>query len=120
MDVLQQPPLGVLLVARLYTQGAPGLHLRCLAAARLRQWPPAVTRGALAKLPHLVTPAADAELLPPGADSRLVGTVALSFARSTREDFPTQQPPDAEAYLSNMAVDPAFRRWTSGEGLTWP
>lgn len=48
--------------------------------------------------------------LPEGQDSRLVGTVALSFDRNTREEFPTLQPPDDAAYLSNMAVCPSFRR----------
>ncbi|GAB4824066.1 hypothetical protein N2152v2_011112 [Parachlorella kessleri] len=52
----------------------------------------------------------DASLLPEGQESRLIATVALSFARRTREEFPSLQPPDDAAYLSNMAVDPAFRR----------
>lgn len=59
------------------------------------------------RLPH---PAADPGVLPAGQDSRLAATVALSFSRDTREEFPTLQPPDEGAYLSNMAVDPSFRR----------
>ncbi len=54
--------------------------------------------------------AADASQLPEGQDSRLIGTVALSFNRNTREEFPSLQPPDDAAYLSNMAICPGFRR----------
>ena len=54
---------------------------------------------------------ADPSRLPAGKESRLVGTVGLSFHRDTREEFSSLQPPDGAAYLSNMAVDPAFRRW---------
>ena len=39
-----------------------------------------------------------------------MATASLSFSRATREEFPTLQPPDGAAYLSNMSVDPAFRR----------
>lgn len=53
---------------------------------------------------------ADPSRLPAGRDFRLVGTAGLSFHRDTREDFRTLQPPDDAAYLSNMAVDPSFRR----------
>lgn len=34
----------------------------------------------------------------------------VSFVRATREEFQTLQPPDDAAYLSNTAVDAAFRR----------
>jgi hypothetical protein len=34
----------------------------------------------------------------------------LSFVPLTREQFDTLQPPDDAAYLSNTAVDAAFRR----------
>lgn len=54
--------------------------------------------------------AADPALLPPGKDSRLVGTVSLSFGAASREDFDTLAPPEDEPYLANMAVDPKFRR----------
>ena len=53
---------------------------------------------------------ADPSRLPEGREYRLAGTVGLSFSRDTREAFPTLQPPDGAAYLSNMAVDPSFRR----------
>jgi ribosomal protein S18 acetylase RimI-like enzyme len=53
---------------------------------------------------------ADASLLPPGQTSRLVATAGLSFTRDTREDFPTLQPPDSDAYLANIAVDVRQRR----------
>lgn len=54
---------------------------------------------------------ADPALLPPGKDSRLVGTVSLSFDASSREALDSLAPPEDEAYLANMAVDPKFRRW---------
>jgi hypothetical protein len=56
---------------------------------------------------HLTT---DPALLPPGKESRLVGTVSLSFAASSREPFNSLAPPEDEPYLANMAVDPKFRR----------
>lgn len=37
-------------------------------------------------------------------------TASLSFTPSTRERFPSLQPPDAAAYLANIAVDPSHRR----------
>eukprot|EP00887_Chlorella_sp_A99_P004761 scaffold4.g4761.t1 len=52
----------------------------------------------------------DRTLLRRGQDSRLVATASLSFSCDTREEFPSLQPPDAAAYLCNMAVDPSFRR----------
>lgn len=55
-------------------------------------------------------PAADPSLLPPGKPSRLVGVVSLSFSDSGREDFRSLAPPAQQPYLSNMAVDPKFRR----------
>lgn len=63
-------------------------------------------------LPLLRRPpaAADASLLREGAESRVVATASLSFNRDTREEFPSLQPPDAAAYLCNMAVEPRFRR----------
>lgn len=39
---------------------------------------------------------ADVSLLPPGQSSRLIATTGLSFCRTTREQFPTLQPPDEE------------------------
>ncbi|EFN57398.1 hypothetical protein CHLNCDRAFT_142821 [Chlorella variabilis] len=47
---------------------------------------------------------------PPHGTSRVVATTGLSFTRSTREDFPSLQPPDADAYMMNMAVDMSQRR----------
>jgi hypothetical protein len=54
---------------------------------------------------------ADPSLLPPGKSSRLVGVVSLSFSEAGREDFQSLAPPAQQPYLSNMAVDPKFRRW---------
>ncbi len=48
--------------------------------------------------------------MPEGATSRIVGVAMLSFVPDTREEFPYLQPPHDAAYLSNTAVDPAFRR----------
>jgi ribosomal protein S18 acetylase RimI-like enzyme len=49
--------------------------------------------------------------LPTGATARVAGVAMLSFVPLTRERFDTLQPPDDAAYLSNTAVDAAFRRW---------
>lgn len=56
------------------------------------------------------SPCTDPSLLPPGKDSRLVGTVSLSFTAASREDFDSLAPPADQPYLANMAVDPKFRR----------
>jgi ribosomal protein S18 acetylase RimI-like enzyme len=48
--------------------------------------------------------------LPSGQHSRLVATAALSFHPNSRETFLSLKPPEDEAYLCNIAVDPAFRR----------
>jgi len=40
----------------------------------------------------------------------LVGMMTLSFTAGTREEEMTTRPPDDAPYLSNMAVDAAFRR----------
>lgn len=50
------------------------------------------------------------EWLPPGQSSRLVATASISFDPVSRESFQTLQPPDEDAYLCNIAVDPKFRR----------
>jgi hypothetical protein len=55
---------------------------------------------------------ADPSLLPPGKDSRLVGTVSLSFPADSREAFDSLAPPQDLPYLANMAVDPKFRRYS--------
>lgn len=73
------------------------------------------TRHMLEALPKAVLLVAqmipsDPSRLPEGRESRLVGAAGLSFHRDTREEFRTLQPPDAAVYLSNMAVDPSFRR----------
>ncbi|WIA21388.1 hypothetical protein OEZ85_000604 [Tetradesmus obliquus] len=52
----------------------------------------------------------DPALLPPGKSARLVGVVSLSFSAAGREDFCSLAPPADQPYLSNMAVDPKFRR----------
>jgi GNAT superfamily N-acetyltransferase len=46
----------------------------------------------------------------PGQESRLVATASLSFDPCCRDTFATLQPPAAEAYLCNVAVDVSFRR----------
>lgn len=53
---------------------------------------------------------AAADWLPPGQTSRVVATAAVSFDPISRETFQTLQPPDGDAYLCNIAVDPGFRR----------
>ncbi|KAL0020511.1 hypothetical protein WJX79_005558 [Trebouxia sp. C0005] len=45
-----------------------------------------------------------------GKTSLVVGLAALSFNSATREQMPTLQPPDKAAYLSNIAVEPRYRR----------
>lgn len=72
-------------------------------------------RDSLSQPPHGVLLVArlfptDSSLLLPGQTSRVVATTGLSFTRSTREDFPSLQPPDADAYMMNMAVDMSQRR----------
>jgi hypothetical protein len=46
-----------------------------------------------------------------GKTSLVVGLAALSFNSATREQMPTLQPPDKAAYLSNIAVEPHYRRY---------
>ena len=41
----------------------------------------------------------------------IVGLAVLSFNTATREQMPTLQIPDQAAYLSNIAVDPLYRRY---------
>ncbi len=51
--------------------------------------------------------------LPPGQDSRLVATASVSLSGQdmpVRRLPPANPPPAAAAYISNMAVDPKFRR----------
>lgn len=48
--------------------------------------------------------------LPEGKTSRLIATASISFHPDSRETFQTLQPPDNDAYLCNIAVDPKFRR----------
>ncbi|EFJ44376.1 hypothetical protein VOLCADRAFT_118746 [Volvox carteri f. nagariensis] len=75
--------------------------------------------------------------LPPGQDSRLVGTAAVSFSAESqpvRRLPPVNLPPSGGAYVSNMAVDPRVRRrgvaralltaceelvWTAGRREVW-
>ncbi|PNH12032.1 hypothetical protein TSOC_001094 [Tetrabaena socialis] len=52
-------------------------------------------------------------LLPPGQASRLIGTAAVSLSPASqlmRRLPPANLPPPSAAYVSNMAVDPKFRR----------
>lgn len=53
---------------------------------------------------------ADPSQLPPGKSSIIAGLAVLSFNTATRQQVPTLQPPDRAAYLSNIAVDPRYRR----------
>lgn len=48
--------------------------------------------------------------LPEGQVSRLIATASISFHPDSRETFQSLQPPDSDAYLCNIAVDPKFRR----------
>jgi len=48
--------------------------------------------------------------LPEGKTSRLIATASISFHPDSRETFQSLQPPDNDAYLCNIAVDPKFRR----------
>ena len=48
--------------------------------------------------------------LPPGQKSRLIATASISFHPDTRESFLSAKPPDEDAYLANIGVDPSFRR----------
>lgn len=48
--------------------------------------------------------------VPKGQASRIVATASLSFCSKSRENFLSLKPPDDEAYLANIAVDPIFRR----------
>ena len=48
--------------------------------------------------------------LRPNTDSRLIATAAISFDPISRDSFLSLKPPDNEAYLCNIAVDPNFRR----------
>ena len=57
--------------------------------------------------PRAGTPA---DWLRPGQDSRVVATAAVSFDTLSRDSFLSLKPPDDQAYLCNIAVDPSFRR----------
>lgn len=52
----------------------------------------------------------DPSMLPAGATSRLIGATTLSFAGSTRTRVSIPNAAKDFVYLSNMAVDPQFRR----------
>lgn len=71
-EMLESPPDGVMLVARLCPKDASEMQV--------------------------------------GKTSLVVGLAAMSFNSATREQMPTLQPPDHAAYLSNIAVEPRFRR----------
>jgi ribosomal protein S18 acetylase RimI-like enzyme len=91
LDMLRAPPEGVLLVARLEPLDESG------------------GEGA-ADAGDGTSPSPRATWLPPGQATRLVATASLSLAPASREAFPTLSPPDAAAYVCNVATDPAFRR----------
>jgi hypothetical protein len=97
------------------------LRLQSL-AARVGSWQLVHLCAAMtACLLMLLSPCrAEPALLPPGKDSRLVGTVSLSFDASSRETFDSLAPPQDETYLANMAVDPKFRRCARSGLLCWP
>lgn len=46
----------------------------------------------------------------PESRSRIIATASLSLSAVGRERFSTLQPPDDQALLANIAVDPTFRR----------
>lgn len=48
--------------------------------------------------------------LRPGQESRVIATAAISFDPISRDSFLKLKPPDEDAYLCNIAVDPSFRR----------
>jgi ribosomal protein S18 acetylase RimI-like enzyme len=48
--------------------------------------------------------------LRPDQSSRLVATASISLHPDTRESFLSLKPPEEDAYLANIAVDPSFRR----------
>ncbi len=56
------------------------------------------------------TETAETSWLPQGQTSRLIATASISFHPDSRETFQSLQPPDNDAYLCNIAVDPKFRR----------
>ena len=60
---------------------------------------------------------ADASEMQVGKTSLVVGLAAMSFNSATREQMPTLQPPDHAAYLSNIAVEPRFRRYDHSRPL---
>ena len=95
--MLQSPPDGIMLVARLVPTGASWLLLLCYSLA--------------GQLPILLFEhCADLSELQHGKSSLIVGVAVMSFNTATREQTPTLQPPDHAAYLSNIAVDSQYRR----------
>lgn len=46
----------------------------------------------------------------PDTRSRIIATASLSLSAAGRERFSSLQPPDDQALLANIAVDPTFRR----------
>jgi len=55
-------------------------------------------------------PGATVDWLRSGDASRLVAAAAISFDPISRDTFLSLVPPDEEAYLCNIAIDPRFRR----------
>lgn len=55
--------------------------------------------------------------LPDGSEERLAGVIMMSFVASTREAFPSLQPPPQHAYISNTAVDASLQRQGVGRAL---
>ena len=112
--LMDQSPEAVLLIARLSPTGTPPLILgkRCATGMQAMLLPKSSSSGRLVTtLLAFCSPLPDETLLPPGQDTRLIGTVSLSMTPKTREEFQTLQPAADKCYLSNMAVDAKFRRW---------
>ncbi|KAK9868894.1 hypothetical protein WJX84_007733 [Apatococcus fuscideae] len=59
----------------------------------------------------------DEALLPPGRESRVIGVAVIDFHGSSRQYLYSLQPPKDDPYISNMAVDPRFRRRGVASGL---
>lgn len=52
----------------------------------------------------------DTAMLPNKKDYRIIALASLDFSSGERSNFPTLAPPDNTSYLSNIAVDPSYRR----------
>ncbi|KAK9825784.1 hypothetical protein WJX74_007339 [Apatococcus lobatus] len=59
----------------------------------------------------------DESLLARGRRARVIGIAVIDFHGSSRQFLYSLQPPDNDPYISNMAVDPRFRRRGVALGL---